>query len=174
MYIAFTNIWDRYRVIKIRVTSTFYPTSSSAPLFAVQYPYRSDVSGVVDINSIEGMPDVIIKPLPNLNTKPVTISKMYNLSDLYKVYGDSSEDGKEGPLVWAQATHQWNKIPTYCPFIQTGVYAFRNVPSTIDAIWTVDVDYFVELTNRLPYNTSALTVPMLTKIVADGETTLTT
>jgi hypothetical protein len=38
-YIAWTNIWDRYRVVKIRVTSTFYPSLASDPLFAVQYPY---------------------------------------------------------------------------------------------------------------------------------------
>jgi hypothetical protein len=105
MYIAFTNIWDRYRVVKLKVTSTFYPTSSSAPLFAVQYPYRSVTSGVTDINSVEGMPDVIIKPLPNLNTKPVVISKMYNLAELFKLYSDATDDGQEGPLVWSQATH---------------------------------------------------------------------
>jgi hypothetical protein len=37
------------------------------------------------------------------------------------------------------------------------VYAYRNVASTIDVRWTVDVDYFVELTNRVPYNTGSLT-----------------
>lgn len=105
MYIAFTNIWDRYRVVKIKVTSTYYPAIASDPLFAVQYPYRSVTSGVTDINSIEGMPDVIIKPLPLYNSKPVVISKMYNLSELYKVYSDATDDGQEGPLVWSQATH---------------------------------------------------------------------
>jgi hypothetical protein len=40
------------------------------------------------------------------------------------------------------------------------VYAYRNVASTIDVRWTVDVDYYVELTNRLPYNTDSLTVPL--------------
>jgi hypothetical protein len=50
------------------------------------------------------------------------------------------------------------------------VYAYRNVASTIDVKWTVDVDYYVELTNRLPYNTSSLTVPKLPmKKKVDGE-----
>jgi hypothetical protein len=107
------------------------------------------------------MPDVIIKPLPLYNTKPLVISKMYNLLELYKLQSDATDDGQEGPLVWANATHQFDKQPTYCPYIQTGVYAYRNVASTIDVRWTVDVDYYVELTNRLPYNTSSLTVPIL-------------
>jgi hypothetical protein len=93
MYIAFTNIWDRYRVIKVRVTSTFYPAIASDPIFAVQYPYRSVTSGVTDINSVEGMPDVIIKPLPLYNSKPVTISKMYSLAELYKLQSDATDDG---------------------------------------------------------------------------------
>jgi len=104
-------------VIKIRVTSTFYPAIASDPLFAVQYPYQVETSAINDINAIEGMPDVIIKPLPLYNSKPVTISKMYNLAELYKLYSDSTENGLEGPMVWSNATHQWNKTPTYCPFI---------------------------------------------------------
>jgi len=88
-----TNLWDRYRVIKVKVTSTYYPTIASDPIFAVQYPYRSETSGVVDINSVEGMPNVIIKPLPLYNSKPVVISKMYHLSELYKLFSDSTEDG---------------------------------------------------------------------------------
>jgi hypothetical protein len=44
------------------------------------------------------------------------------------------------------------------------------VASTIDVVWTVDVDYYVELTNRLPYNTGSLTVPALKKMPkADDE-----
>jgi hypothetical protein len=51
------------------------------------------------------MPDVIIKPLPLYNSKPLVISKMYNLSELYKLYSDTTENGLEGPMVWAAATH---------------------------------------------------------------------
>jgi hypothetical protein len=93
MYIAFTNLWDRYRVIKVKVTSTYYPAIASDPLFAVQYPYRSSTSGVTDINSVEGMPDVIIKPLPLYNSKPVVISKMYSLLELFKLQSDATDDG---------------------------------------------------------------------------------
>jgi hypothetical protein len=51
------------------------------------------------------MPDAIIKPLPLYNSSPVVISKMYNLAELYKLYADNTENGLEGPLVWANATH---------------------------------------------------------------------
>jgi hypothetical protein len=51
------------------------------------------------------MPDVVIKPLPLYNSKPVVISKMYNLFELYKLFSDATDDGQEGPLVWSQATH---------------------------------------------------------------------
>jgi hypothetical protein len=104
-YIAWTNIWDRYRVIKIRVTSTFYPAITSDPIFAVQYPYAVETSLVNDISALEGMPEAIIKPLPLYNSKPVVISKMYNLAELYKLYADNSENGLEGPMVWSNATH---------------------------------------------------------------------
>jgi hypothetical protein len=104
-YIPWTNIWDRYRVIKIRVTSTFYPAITSDPLFAVQYPYAIESSAVTDISGIQGMPDAIIKPLPLYNSAPVVISKIYSLAELYKLYADNTENGLEGPLVWANATH---------------------------------------------------------------------
>jgi hypothetical protein len=51
------------------------------------------------------MPEAIIKPLPLYNAKPVVISKMYNLAELFKLYADSTENGLEGPMVWANATH---------------------------------------------------------------------
>jgi hypothetical protein len=92
-------------VVKIRVTSTFYPTIASDPIFAVQYPYAVETSAVNDISALEGMPEAIIKPLPLYNSKPVVISKMYNLAELYKLYADSTENGLEGPMVWANATH---------------------------------------------------------------------
>jgi hypothetical protein len=38
------------------------------------------------------------------------------------------------------------------------------VASTIDVRWTVDVDYFVELTNRVPYNTGSLTEEQATEL----------
>jgi hypothetical protein len=51
------------------------------------------------------------------------------------------------------------------------VYAYRNVASTIDVRWTVDVDYFVELTNRVPYNTGSLTEEQAVKAKGFNETT---
>jgi hypothetical protein len=84
-YLTWTAIWDHYRVIKVRVTSTFYPAIASDPLFAVQYPYPISTSAVTDISGIEGMPEAIIKPLPLYNSKPVVISKTYNLAELFKL-----------------------------------------------------------------------------------------
>jgi len=51
------------------------------------------------------------------------------------------------------------------------VYAYRNVASTIDVRWTVDIDYFVELTNRVPYNTGSLTEAQALKLKGFDETT---
>lgn len=77
---------------------------------------------------------------------------------MYKLLADASEDGIEGPTVWANATHFWSSIPTYQVYTISGVFAFRPNASTIDAVWTTAVDYYVELTERQPYNTSSVGV----------------
>lgn len=69
---------------------------------------------------------------------------------MYKLLADNTENGLEGPAVWAAATHQWNKQPTYTPYIQVGFANFNLGAEQITAGVSVDVDYYTELTERAP------------------------
>jgi hypothetical protein len=57
----------------------------------------------------------------------------------------------------------------YCPAVIAGVYSYRNVASAIDAKWTVDVDYYTELTERQPYNTESETITEIAKPLAQQD-----
>jgi hypothetical protein len=47
MYSALTNIYERYRVVNVNVTATFYSSGSATPAFGAIYPLNtSDVSTI--------------------------------------------------------------------------------------------------------------------------------
>lgn len=66
MYEDLTDIWVRYRVTRIRVKATFYPTQSgnTDPMFGVMYPYRATSSGIPDIDTVMSLPGAKFIPLP--------------------------------------------------------------------------------------------------------------
>jgi hypothetical protein len=105
MYDDLTDIWLRYRVTKVKVTATYYPIGVTEPMFGTLFPYRAANTGLTHVEEVYNLPHSIVKPLPNEYSKPVVISKVYHLKDLYTLLIDSTEDGQESPLVWYNATH---------------------------------------------------------------------
>lgn len=77
---------------------------------------------------------------------------------MYHLLNDNTENGLEGPEVWAAATHQWNKIPTYQPHCVIGCYTYSNASEALSVRIGIEVDYFVELSERQPLNTSSVTL----------------
>jgi hypothetical protein len=105
MYSDLTDIWLRYRVTKVKVTATFYPIGLTEPMFGALFPYRSDAIGLTQVDEVYSLPHSTVVPLNNEYSKPVVISKVFELKDLYSILIDATEDGQESPLVWYNATH---------------------------------------------------------------------
>lgn len=93
------------------------------------------------------LPKSVTTPLGNEFSKPVVRKQRLSLSDMYKLYADNTEDGQEGPLVWANATHQWNKIPIYEMYVHAQVWAAGETDLTLAGSVTLDVEYECELTS---------------------------
>lgn len=155
MYNDLTDIWLRYRVTKVKVQATYYPIGVTEPMFGALFPYRAAVTGLTNVEELYSIPQSTIKALPNEYSKPVTITKVFELKDLYTLLIDGTEDGQESPLVWYNSTHQWNKIPNYEVFINAGIWSFGNTPRTIGGNITLDVQWYTELTglNVFPLTT---------------------
>lgn len=100
-----TDIWVRYRVVKCKVRATFYPTGATSSLAGGLYPYRSTTSGIVGLDGVICQTDSVTKPLNYSTGAPVIVERTFDLRDCYKLIDDSTENGLEGPMVWAAATH---------------------------------------------------------------------
>jgi hypothetical protein len=48
MYAAITDIYERYRVINVNITATFYSSGSSTPAFGAIYPLNSSTTSSID------------------------------------------------------------------------------------------------------------------------------
>jgi len=100
----------------------------------------------------------------------MVLRKHFNMREWYKILNDTSENGLEGPTVWSEATHQWNKIPTYTPHAIVGVYNYANLPGPMNVRFVVETTWNVELSERAPYNTSSVsTFPLSTPKMDFGE-----
>jgi hypothetical protein len=68
----------------------------------------------------------------------------------------------ESPLVWYNATHQWNKIPNYEVFIHAGIWSFGNTPRNIGGNLIVDAQWYTELSglNVFPLSSETVKVPL--------------
>jgi hypothetical protein len=100
-----TDLWLRYRVIKAKVRATFYPNAGTTALVGAIYPYRSNASGFDNLDAVANQTGVKYHPLNYTTGAPVIIERTFNLRQMYNLLNDNTEDGLEGPLVWAEATH---------------------------------------------------------------------
>lgn len=96
-----TDIWLRYRVIKTKVRVTFYPTAGTTALVGAQYPYRSSTSGLDNLDAVANQTGAKYHPLNYTTGAPVIIERTYSLHNIYQLLNDNTENGLEGPLVWA-------------------------------------------------------------------------
>lgn len=68
----------------------------------------------------------MLQPLHVETGDPVVFRKTYSLRKMYELLADNTENGLEGPQVWSEATHQWNRIPTYQPYLHVGFATISN------------------------------------------------
>jgi len=156
MYEDITDIWLRYRVISVDVKVTFYPAIGTTSLVGAVYPYRVSSSSITDYDGILNTTGVAHKPVNYQTGQPMVIRKHFDMRKCYTLLNDQTENGLEGPDVWARATHQWNKIPTYTPWAIIGVYNYANLPGPMNVRFVAETTWNVELTERAPYNTSSV------------------
>jgi hypothetical protein len=56
MYADLTDIWLRYRVTKVKVTTSFYPIGLTEPMFGAVFPYRAAAVGLTHVDEVYSLP----------------------------------------------------------------------------------------------------------------------
>lgn len=70
--------------------ATYFGEINNELRFAALYPYRAETSGVNNVDAVESLPHSTVEAMGTANTGPVIIEKVFNLSDIWKLYNDSS------------------------------------------------------------------------------------